>query len=91
MDIIVTLKQVPDPEAPKETFRIDESEKKILNPPNIDPVINGYDENAIEAALQLKDKGGRQGGRRVDGRSRRHPRAQAGNGDGCGRGHPVAG
>ena len=58
MDIIVTLKQVPDPEAPKETFRIDESEKKILNPPNIDPVINGYDENAIEAALQLKDAAG---------------------------------
>ncbi len=58
MDIIVTLKQVPDPEAPKETFRIDESAMKIVNPPNIDPVINGYDENAIEAALQLKEAAG---------------------------------
>jgi len=58
VDIIVTLKQVPDPEAPKETFRIDETDKKILNPPNIDPVINGYDENAIEAALQLKEAAG---------------------------------
>jgi electron transfer flavoprotein beta subunit len=55
VDIIVTLKQVPDPEAPKESFRIDENTKKILNPTNVDPVINGFDENAIEAALQLKE------------------------------------
>lgn len=54
MDIIVTLKQVLDPEAPKESFRIDETTMKILNPANVDPVINGFDENAIEAALQLK-------------------------------------
>ncbi len=55
MDIIVTVKQVPDPEAPKESFRIDEEAKRILNPPNVDPVINGFDENAIEAALQIKE------------------------------------
>ena len=54
MEIIVTVKQVPDPEAPKESFRIDADHKRILNPANVDPVINGYDENAIEAALQLK-------------------------------------
>jgi electron transfer flavoprotein beta subunit len=58
MDIIVTIKQVPDPEAPKESFRIDEATKRILNPANVDPVINGYDENAIEAALQIKEAGG---------------------------------
>lgn len=58
MNIIVTIKQVPDPEAPKESFRIDEAAKKILNPANVDPVINGYDENAIEAALQMKEAGG---------------------------------
>ena len=58
MDIVVTLKQVPDPEAPKESFRIDEAAKKILNPANVDPVINGFDENAIEAALQIKEAGG---------------------------------
>ena len=55
MDIIVTLKQVPDPEAPKESFRIDDAAMKILNPANVDPVINGFDENAIEAALQLRE------------------------------------
>lgn len=55
MNIIVTIKQVPDPEAPKESFRIDESSMKILNPANVDPVINGFDENAIEAALQIKE------------------------------------
>lgn len=58
MEIIVTLKQVPDPEAPKESFRIDEAERKIVNPANVDPVINGYDENAIEAALQIKEAHG---------------------------------
>jgi electron transfer flavoprotein beta subunit len=55
VDIIVTLKQVPDPEAPKESFRIDAEAKRILNPANVDPVINGFDENAIEAALQIKE------------------------------------
>ena len=54
MDIIVTLKQVPDPEAPKESFKVDDVAMKILNPANVDPVINGFDENAIEAALQIK-------------------------------------
>ena len=58
MEIIVTLKQVPDPEAPKENFRIDEADMRILNPSNVDPVINGYDENAIEAALQIKEANG---------------------------------
>jgi len=55
VDIIVTLKQVPDPEAPKESFRIDDTAMKILNPANVDPVINGFDENAIEAALQMRE------------------------------------
>jgi electron transfer flavoprotein beta subunit len=58
VDIIITLKQVPDPEAPKENFRIDETAMKILNPTNVDPVINGFDENSIEAALQIKEAGG---------------------------------
>lgn len=55
MDIIVTLKQVPDPEAPKESFKIDDVAMKILNPANVDPVMNGFDANAIEAALQLRE------------------------------------
>jgi electron transfer flavoprotein beta subunit len=59
MDIIVTIKQVPDPEAPKDSFRIDAENKHILNPANVEPVMNGYDENALEAALQIKaDVGG---------------------------------
>jgi electron transfer flavoprotein beta subunit len=60
VDIIVTIKQVPDPEAPKESFRIDVENKRILNPTNVEPVMNGYDENALEAALQIKaDAGGK--------------------------------
>src|ERR671922_945724 len=58
MEIIFRIRRGPDPEAPKESFRIDETTKKILNPANVDPVINGYDENAIEAALQIKEAGG---------------------------------
>ena len=54
MDIIVTLKQVPDPEAPKESFKIDDVAMKILNPANVDPVINGFDENAIKRRCRSK-------------------------------------
>jgi electron transfer flavoprotein beta subunit len=60
VDIIVTIKQVPDPEAPKESFRIDAENKLILNPANVEPVMNGYDENALEAALQIKAEVGGQ-------------------------------
>jgi electron transfer flavoprotein beta subunit len=89
VDIIITLKQVPDPEAPKESFRIDDTAMKILNPANVDPVINGFDENAIEAALQMREA---VGGKVVAiSMGRRVPRRlEAGAGDGGGRGHFVA-
>ncbi len=58
MDIIVCIKQVPDPDAPADTFKVDRERKKVLPPPNVDPVITLYDEHAIEAALQLKEQHG---------------------------------
>lgn len=56
--IIVCVKQIPDPEAPSEVVRIDSERKKVTligPPPN---VISPFDENAIEAALQIKDENG---------------------------------
>lgn len=56
--MIVCVKQVPDWEAPADTFKIDPERQKIIPPPNIDPRISLFDEHAIEAALQLKEKHG---------------------------------
>ena len=55
--IIVCIKQVPDPEGPPSAFEVDSDAKKI-KPVGIPPVINPFDENALEAALQLKEKHG---------------------------------
>lgn len=51
----VLAKQVLDPEMPMAAFRIDGDAKRVVPPPNIPPVVNGFDENAVEAALQIKD------------------------------------
>ena len=51
----VLAKQVIDPEMPMAAFRIDEGSKKVVPPFNIPPVVNGFDENAVEAALKIKD------------------------------------
>ena len=53
--IAVLAKQVIDPEMPMAAFRVDSEAKAIVTPPNIPPVVNGFDENAVEAALQIKD------------------------------------
>ena len=51
----VLAKQVIDPEMPAAAFQIDSSVKQVVPPANIPPVVNGFDENAVEAALQIKD------------------------------------
>jgi electron transfer flavoprotein beta subunit len=58
MDMIVCCKQVPDPEAPPASFKIDAASNKVVPPPNVKPVISPFDENAVEAALKIKDKQG---------------------------------
>ena len=55
LKIAVLAKQVIDPEMPMAAFRVDADEKKVITPPNIPPVVNGFDENAVEAALRIKD------------------------------------
>lgn len=55
LKIAVLAKQVIDPEMPMAAFKIDSDAKQVVTPPNIPPVVNGFDENAVEAALQIKD------------------------------------
>jgi electron transfer flavoprotein beta subunit len=55
MKIIVCVKQVLDPEMPVSSFQVDREQKKVVPPPGTPPVVNPFDENAIEAALRLKE------------------------------------
>lgn len=55
MNLIVCVKQIPDPEAPPASFKVDPSSNKVVPPPGVPPVISPYDENAVEAALKIKD------------------------------------
>jgi electron transfer flavoprotein beta subunit len=54
--IAVCVKQVVDPEAPLSLFRIAEDGKNLVPPPGTPPVISTFDENALEAALRIKDE-----------------------------------
>jgi len=56
MNIIVCVKQVPDPEIPPAKFKIDPAAKQVVPPAGVPPVISVYDERAVEAACRLKDK-----------------------------------
>ncbi len=56
LNIIVAAKQVLDPEMPASAFRVDREAKRVTPPQGIPPVVNGFDENAVEAALQLREK-----------------------------------
>ena len=53
--IIVCLKQVIDPEMPTSAFRVDGEARRVVPPSTIPPVINDFDEVALEAALRIKD------------------------------------
>ena len=58
MNIIVTIKQVPDPDIPPSHFKVDEAANRVVPPAGVAPVMNGYDANALETALRLKEKHG---------------------------------
>ena len=47
-----------DPDTPISAFIVDEAEKKVIPAQGIPPVVNGYCENAVEAALQIRDQQG---------------------------------
>jgi electron transfer flavoprotein beta subunit len=55
-NIIVCAKQIPDPEAPFSNVSVDVDKKDVLvDAPN---VISPYDENALEAAIRIKEERG---------------------------------
>ncbi|MFC1928084.1 electron transfer flavoprotein subunit beta/FixA family protein [Chloroflexota bacterium] len=56
--MIVCCKQVIDPEAPPASFKVDTSVNKVVPPQGVPPVISPFDEQAIEAALRIKDAQG---------------------------------
>jgi electron transfer flavoprotein beta subunit len=58
MNMIVCCKQVIDPEAPPASFKVDASSNTVVPPSGVPPVISPFDENAVEAALKIKDAQG---------------------------------
>jgi electron transfer flavoprotein beta subunit len=57
MNIVVCIKQIIDPEIPAEQFKLDPSTKRQVRG-GLSLVISAYDQNALEVALQLREKAG---------------------------------
>ncbi len=55
MHIIVCAKQVLDPETPAAALVVDGDGRRLTSRAPQSPVLNGFDENAVEAALRIKD------------------------------------
>lgn len=55
LTIAVCVKQVADPEAPLSLFEIAPDGRHLVPPPGTPPVLSTFDENALEAALRIKD------------------------------------
>ena len=58
LHVIVTAKQVIDPDMPLSAMRIGDDARQVVTPAALPPVVNGFDEYAVEAALRLKDSCG---------------------------------
>lgn len=58
MNVIVCVKQIPDPEAPPASFKIDPAANRVIPASGVSPVISPFDEQAVEAALRIKDAHG---------------------------------
>ena len=58
MDIIVCVKQIPDPETPSAAFKVDAAANKVVPAQGMAPVISPFDAQAVEAALRIKDAQG---------------------------------
>src|SRR2546423_6294228 len=58
MNIVVCIKQVPDPEIPTSQFKVDEQARRVVPPEGVQPVISTFDLHAIEAAIKLKEQHG---------------------------------
>ncbi len=58
LNIIVTAKQVIDHELPASALTIDETSTQVTALSSFKPIVNGFDDYALEAALRLKEAGG---------------------------------
>lgn len=57
MHIAVCIKQIPNPETPASVLRIDTRARRVIFPPGQPLTINPFDEQAVEAALRIRDGG----------------------------------
>lgn len=57
-NMIVCVKQIADPEAPAGSFRVDEASKQVIPAAGVNQVVSPFDEQAVEAALRIKDAQG---------------------------------
>lgn len=55
MNILVCIKLIQNPELAPELFRVDEQKKEVI-PAGLSFIISPFDEQAIEAALRIRDK-----------------------------------
>jgi electron transfer flavoprotein beta subunit len=58
MHIVVLVKQVPDPEAAFSMLKVDEQLKAVIPPPGMPLVMSPFDEQAMEAALRVREASG---------------------------------
>ncbi|MDD9983624.1 MAG: electron transfer flavoprotein subunit beta/FixA family protein [Gammaproteobacteria bacterium] len=58
MKIVVCVKQIQNPEIAQSVFRVDEEAKRVIPVPGLPPVISPFDEQAVEAALRIRDAAG---------------------------------
>lgn len=57
LKIAACAKQVPDTEIPASQFVVDEDSVVVVPPPGVQPIVNGFDMNAVETALKIRDEG----------------------------------
>ena len=55
MHIAVCIKEIPDPEIAPSVFRVDEAAKAVVPLPGLAAVISPFDEQAVEAALRIRE------------------------------------
>ncbi|MGD0658586.1 MAG: electron transfer flavoprotein subunit beta/FixA family protein [Syntrophorhabdales bacterium] len=58
MNIVVCIKEIYDPEATIDSFRLDSATRTLVSSAKVLKVVNPFDEQAVEAALRIKDKVG---------------------------------
>ena len=56
MHVYVCIKEIQNPEIASSVFRVDEEKKEVIPVPGLPLVTSPFDEQAIEAALRIRDK-----------------------------------